>query len=466
MGLTMGAKRMLDVVILAAGKGSRMNSSLPKVLHTIAGKPMLHHVLDSVNALAQDALQKLVIVGFGAEQVKASAKPYHCQYVHQEQQLGTGHAVQQALPRLRPDALVLILYADVPLIKTESLEGLLTCASAANSLGLMTVVVPDPSGYGRVIRNSDGDVIAIVEEKDATDEQKQITEVNTGIMAVPANKLAQWLPQLSNDNAQGEYYLTDVIAQARATNCAINVYQVSSPDEVEGVNSRHQQARLERLYQRRQADELLHLGVYLADPNRFDCRGSLTVGRDVEIDINVIIEGQVKLGDRVKIGPNCHIKDTTIGCDSEIKANSLLEGAAVSEACVIGPFARLRPGTVMHQGAKIGNFVEVKNADIGANSKVNHLSYVGDCDMGADVNIGAGTITCNYDGVNKFRTSIGDNVFVGSNSALVAPVMLGSNATVGAGSVVTQNVNSNDLTVARARQRTITGWQRPTKQPK
>lgn len=456
---------MLDVVILAAGKGTRMNSNRPKVLHSIAGKPMLHHVIDSVDALNANAIQKLVVVGHGAEQVITSVADRDCQCVTQTEQLGTGHAVMQALPALRPDALVLILYADVPLISADSLQALMASA-VDGAMGLMTVELPNPSGYGRILRNDGGDVLAIVEEKDATPEQKTITEVNTGIMAVPAAKLTEWLPELSNDNAQGEYYLTDIIAKARADGTAINVYQSPSVEEVEGVNNRRQQAKLERLYQQRQAEALLDRGVYLADPGRFDCRGTLVAGRDVEIDINVIIEGSVELGDNVKIGANCHIKDSTVASNTEIKANSVLESAVVADACVIGPFARLRPGTILHSGAKVGNFVEVKKAVIGEGSKVNHLSYIGDCEMGARVNVGAGTITCNYDGINKFKTAIGDDVFVGSNSALVAPVTLGNSATVGAGSVVTHDVKANELTVARARQRAIAGWQRPVKLPK
>ncbi|WP_339900290.1 bifunctional UDP-N-acetylglucosamine diphosphorylase/glucosamine-1-phosphate N-acetyltransferase GlmU [uncultured Gilvimarinus sp.] len=456
---------MLDVVILAAGKGTRMNSKLPKVLHSIAGKPMLHHVLDTVAQLGTDNLQKLVVVGHGAEQVEATIAGLNCHCVTQAQQLGTGHAVQQVLPQLRDDALVLILYADVPLIQPESLTGLLQCAGP-DTMGLMTVNLANPTGYGRILRNGDGDVVAIVEEKDATAEQKQIGEVNTGIMAVPAKKLIQWLPELSNDNAQGEYYLTDIIAKARHAGTAIKVFQPASAEEVEGVNNRRQQAKLERIYQQAQADALLDRGVYLADPSRFDCRGELTAGRDVEIDINVVIEGKVTLGDNVKIGPNCLISNSVIAANSEIKANSILEDAVVADGCVIGPYARLRPGTVLKSGAKVGNFVETKKAVIGEGSKVNHLSYIGDCEMGARVNVGAGTITCNYDGVNKFTTTIGDDVFVGSNCALVAPVTLGDTSTVGAGSVVTRDVAADELTVARARQRSITGWQRPVKQPK
>ncbi|WP_041521934.1 bifunctional UDP-N-acetylglucosamine diphosphorylase/glucosamine-1-phosphate N-acetyltransferase GlmU [Gilvimarinus agarilyticus] len=456
---------MLDVVILAAGKGTRMNSNLPKVLHSIAGKPMLHHVLDTVDHLSAGDLQKLVVVGHGAEQVEASISGRNCQCVTQAQQLGTGHAVQQVLPQLRDDALVLILYADVPLITPESLTGLLECAGP-DTMGLLTVNLLNPTGYGRILRNDAGDVIAIVEEKDASAEQKQIGEVNTGIMAVPAKKLIQWLPELSNDNAQGEYYLTDIIAKARQAGTAIQVFQPASAEEVEGVNNRRQQAKLERIYQQAQADALLDRGVYLADPSRFDCRGELIAGRDVEIDINVVIEGKVELGDKVKIGPNCVISNSVIAANSEIKANSILEDAVVAEGCVIGPYARLRPGTVLKNGAKVGNFVETKKAVIGEGSKVNHLSYIGDCEMGARVNVGAGTITCNYDGVNKFTTTIGDDVFVGSNSALVAPVTLGDTSTVGAGSVVTRDVAADELTVARARQRSITGWLRPVKQPK
>lgn len=456
---------MLDVVILAAGKGTRMNSNLPKGLHLIAGKPMLHHVLDAVDALDATELQKIVVVGHGGEQVKQSISERNSQCVEQTQQLGTGHAVQQALPYLRKEAMVLMLYADIPLISANSLKALIASAETGDqALGLMTVKVDNPTGYGRIIRDPDGRVSAIVEQKDATPEQQKVTEINTGIMAVPAQKLMEWLPALSNNNAQGEYYLTDIIALARKQNSAIKVYQAPCADEVEGVNNRRQQAKLERVYQQQQANLLLDQGVYLADPERFDCRGTLRVGRDVSIDINVIIEGDVTLDDGVSIGPNCHIINSVIGSQTEIKANSVLQGAVVETHCSIGPFARLRPETIIRSGAKVGNFVEVKTATIGADSKVNHLSYIGNCEMGARVNVGAGSITCNYDGINKFTTTIGNDVFVGSNSAMVAPVSLGDGSTVGAGSVITRAVNNHELSVARARQRSITGWQRPVKQ--
>jgi bifunctional UDP-N-acetylglucosamine pyrophosphorylase/glucosamine-1-phosphate N-acetyltransferase len=457
---------MLDVVILAAGKGTRMHSDLPKVLHLIAGKPMLHHVLDTVDELQAANLQKLVVVGHGGEQVKQSIRERNCQCVEQSQQLGTGHAVQQALPYLRNQAMVLVLYADIPLISADSLKALIASAQASDqALGLMTVEVDNPTGYGRIIRDSSGQVSAIVEQKDATPEQQMITEINTGIMAVPAQKLMQWLPTLSNNNAQGEYYLTDIIALARDHKTPINVYQAPCANQVEGVNNRRQQAKLERVYQRQQANQLLDKGVCLADPERFDCRGTLHAGRDVSIDINVIIEGEVTLGDGVSIGPNCHIINSTIGNQTEVKANSVVQGAVVEAHCSIGPFARLRPQTLVRSGAKIGNFVEIKTATIGEDSKVNHLSYIGNCQMGARVNVGAGSITCNYDGVNKFTTTIGDDVFIGSNSAMVAPVSLGDSSTIGAGSVITRAVNNQELSVARARQRAITGWQRPVKQP-
>lgn len=450
----------LDIVILAAGKGTRMCSNLPKVLHPVGGRPLVQHVIDSARALGSD--QILVVVGHGAEQVEAKMAADDIRFVPQTEQLGTGHAVQQALPHFRDDATVLILYGDVPLTQSSTLEKLAESVTE-NTIGLLTVNLPDPGAYGRILRDQDGQVEAIVEYKDASDSQRKITEINTGIMAAKAKHLREWLPALSNDNAQGEYYLTDIIAMARQSGLGIHVAQPETPEEVEGINNRQQQAALERFYQRRQADELMVQGVTLMDPARFDCRGRLTAGRDVVIDVNCVFEGEVMLEDGVHLEPNCYLKDCVIGAGTEVKANSVIEGARVSSNCTIGPFARLRPGTLLADGAKVGNFVEIKKATIGEGSKVNHLSYIGDSKVGSGVNVGAGTITCNYDGVNKSLTEIGDNAFIGSNSALVAPVKLGKNTTVGAGSIITKDVPDEELAIARGRQRNIAGWQRPTK---
>lgn len=456
----MSSTQPLDIVILAAGKGTRMRSDLPKVLHPIGGRPLLQHVIDTARELGAERL--LTIVGHGAEQVEKQLGADDIQFVLQTEQLGTGHAVQQALPHLRDNARVLILYGDVPLTRAETLKALVAEVND-RQMGLLTMTLPDPAGYGRILRDAQGQVEAIVEQKDATDEQLAITEINTGIMAATSEQLRQWLPRLSNDNAQGEYYLTDLIAMARLSGVAIHVAQPARVQEVEGINNRQQQAALERHYQRQQAEALLVRGVTLMDPARFDCRGRLETGRDVIIDINCVFEGDVTLEDGVQIGPNCLLKNCTIGAGTRIEANSVIDDARVAANCAVGPFARLRPGTRLADGAKIGNFVEVKKATIGAGSKVNHLSYIGDSTLGKDVNVGAGTITCNYDGVNKFQTEIGDNVFVGSNTALVAPVKLGNNSTVGAGSVITRDIPDAELAVARGKQRNIQGWQRPTK---
>ncbi|MDQ2077020.1 bifunctional UDP-N-acetylglucosamine diphosphorylase/glucosamine-1-phosphate N-acetyltransferase GlmU [Marinimicrobium sp. ABcell2] len=450
----------LDIVILAAGKGTRMRSDLPKVLHPIGGRPLLQHVIDTARELG--AGQLLTVIGHGAEQVEQRLTGEDIKYVLQTEQLGTGHAVQQALPFLRDNARVLILYGDVPLTRATTLERLVAAVND-QQMALLTMTLPNPTGYGRIIRDQQGHVEAIVEQKDATEDQLRITEINTGILAATAQQLRDWLPQLSNDNAQGEYYLTDLIAMARNSGVGIHVEQPERVEEVEGINNRQQQAALERFFQRQQADALMVEGVTLMDPTRFDCRGTLHAGRDVVIDINCVFEGEVTLADGVQIGPNCLLKNCTIGAGTRIEANSIIEEAQVEASCTIGPFARLRPGTHLAEGAKIGNFVETKKARIGAGSKVNHLSYIGDTTMGSGVNIGAGTITCNYDGVNKYQTEIEDDVFVGSNTALVAPVKLGKGSTVGAGSVVTRAVADGELSIARGKQRNIQGWQRPKK---
>ncbi len=449
----------LDIVILAAGQGTRMRSALPKVLHPVAGKTMLGHVIDTARLLKPQGIH--VVIGHGAELVRERLAADDLNFVLQSEQLGTGHAVAQALPALSAER-VLILYGDVPLIKVETLQRLLQQVSE-QQLGLLTVNLNDPTGYGRIVRDTAGVVKAIVEHKDASAEQRLISEGNTGILAVPGKKLGDWLGRLSNSNAQGEYYLTDVIAMAVADGLVVATEQAADEMEVLGANDRIQLAQLERHYQYRAARRLMVQGVTLIDPARFDLRGEVTVGRDVLIDINVILEGQVVIEDGVQIGPNCVIKNSILRKGAIIKANSHLEGAEMGEGADCGPFARLRPGSVLGARAHVGNFVELKNATLGEGAKAGHLSYLGDAEIGARSNIGAGTITCNYDGVNKFKTVLGEDVFIGSNSALVAPVTLGDRATTGAGSVITGDVPDNTLAVGRAKQRNIEGWKRPVK---
>ncbi|WP_020679593.1 bifunctional UDP-N-acetylglucosamine diphosphorylase/glucosamine-1-phosphate N-acetyltransferase GlmU [Marinobacterium rhizophilum] len=451
----------LDVIILAAGQGSRMKSKKPKVLHGIGGKPMVQHVIDC--ALELDAPRIHVVVGHGADQVRDALGSQALKFVLQAEQLGTGHAVAQALEGTDPDGISLVLYGDVPLTRSETLRELVDIARQ-DKLGLLTVKLGDPSGYGRIIRTEAGQVAAIVEHKDASEAQRAVSEVNTGILALPTHLLIDWLPRLSSNNAQGEYYLTDVIAMAADQGVLIEAIQPEFEQEVQGVNNRQQQAELERWYQLREAQRLMNQGVTLRDPLRLDVRGNLSAGFDVVIDINCVFEGQVQLGNDVTIGPNCHISDAVIGDGCHIKANSVIEQAQLQENCDIGPFARLRPGSVLAAGVKVGNFVETKKARIGEGSKVSHLSYIGDAQIGSDVNVGAGTITCNYDGVNKFQTEIGDGAFIGSNSALVAPVKVGAGATVGAGSTITKDVADDQLSVARGKQRNLENWQRPVKQ--
>jgi bifunctional UDP-N-acetylglucosamine pyrophosphorylase/glucosamine-1-phosphate N-acetyltransferase len=451
---------MLEAIVLAAGKGTRMKSNLPKVMHPLAGKPFLQHVLETTRSLAPANIH--LVLGHGADVVQASLNLAEVNVVPQEQQLGTGHAVMQVLPHLADDSVVLILYGDVPLISRETLEKL---ASVANrkALGLLTVRLPDPTGYGRVLRDQQGNISAIVEQKDASPEQLTINEVNTGFISVHAAFLRDCLPKLSNQNAQGEYYLTDIIAMAKAAGLDVVALETRHLYEVQGVNNRQQQAELERLFQQHQAQKLMEQGLTLLDPARFDCRGDLQIGADCIVDINCVFEGRVVLGNNVRIGPNCLIKDAVIGDDVEIEANSVIDDAKIGPECHIGPFARVRPGSQFAKGAKVGNFVETKKAVVGEGSKINHLSYVGDAELGANVNVGAGTITCNYDGVNKHKTRIGNDVFVGSNTALVAPVEIADGATVAAGSTITLNVKTNQLAVARERQRNVDGWQRPKK---
>ncbi len=451
----------LSVMILAAGKGKRMVSALPKVLHPVGGRPMLGHVLDTAGSLGAGA--RLVVYGHGGDQVRnAFAGEMGITWVEQTRQLGTGHAVAQALPHLGQGEVVLVLYGDVPLVRGDTLLPLVESAQRGE-LGILTVVLDDPTGYGRIIRDSAGQILRIVEEKDANPEEKSIQEVSTGILAASAARLRDWVELLGNDNAQGEYYLTDVIEMAVRAGVGVATTTVTDPNEVQGVNNRSQLAVLERCYQRRQAQYLMDNGATLADPARVDVRGRISTGRDVSIDVNVVFEGEVSLGDRVSIGPHCVIRDARIGDDVEIRAFTHIEGANIAAGVQAGPYARLRPETVLHEGARVGNFVEIKKSIIGQDSKVNHLTYIGDAQIGRHVNVGAGTITCNYDGVNKHTTVIDDNAFIGSNSALVAPVRIGKGATVGAGSAIGKDVLDGALALTRAPQRAVVNWQRPEK---
>jgi len=449
-----------DIVILAAGKGTRMRSQLPKVLHKLAGKPMLTHVLDAAAGIT-DA-KKIVVTGHGADIIRADYSEAAFTMVEQTEQLGTGHAVTCALGELRLGAKVVILYGDVPLITSATISNMLAAVDAKH-IALLTIELPNPSGYGRIIRDSEGHIEAIVEQKDARPEQLDIAEVNTGVMALTTELLATWLPQIGNKNAQGEYYLTDLIAIARVAGYSVNGVQPTSASEVEGINSRQQLAALERVYQLQLADKLMASGTSLADPARFDQRGTLSAGTDNFIDVNCVFEGNVSIGSNVHIGPNCLISDSQIGDGVEIKANTLIDQSTIGDHAVVGPFARIRPGTQLGSNTKVGNFVETKKAIVGNGSKINHLSYVGDAELGENVNVGAGTITCNYDGVNKHKTQIGDNSFVGSNSTLIAPVSIGQDGFVAAGSTISSEVPLGHLAVGRAKQRNIPGWKRPTK---
>ena len=453
----------LEIVILAAGKGTRMRSDMPKVLHPLAGKPMLVHAVEQAQKL--NPTRTHIIVGHRADQVEAAVRPLGAQCVPQEQQLGTGHAVAQAMPHVDKDATVLVLYGDVPLVPATLMQELADQAGHAQNGGLaiLTVTLDDSTGYGRIVRNDQGDIQAIVEHKDASLEERQIKEINTGILAAKASLLNGWLPRIKSNNAQGEIYLTDIVAMAVADGVAIHHLQPQFPQQTQGVNDRVQLAELERWYQLQQASQLLRDGVQLADPARFDLRGELTTGQDIYIDINAIIEGTVHLEDGVHIGPNCHIKDAHIGVGTVVLANSVIDQAKIAKHCNIGPFARLRPGTVLEDGAKVGNFVETKKTTLGKGSKANHFTYLGDTVVGQNANIGAGTITCNYDGVNKFQTIIEDGAFIGSNSSIVAPVRIGVGATVGAGSTITKDVADNNLAIARGKQRNLASWAKPVK---
>jgi bifunctional UDP-N-acetylglucosamine pyrophosphorylase/glucosamine-1-phosphate N-acetyltransferase len=452
----------LGVVILAAGQGTRMKSDLPKVLHPLAGRPLLGHVVDCARALSP---QRIVVVhGHGGDRVRETfATDVDLHWVEQAQQLGTGHAVQQAMPALADVDRVLVLYGDVPLTRPATLEALI--GAAGDGFGLLTVTLDDPSGYGRIVRDAAGDVRRIVEHKDADAAERAIAEVNTGIMLMPRARLQDWLAGLSNDNVQGEYYLTDVLAMAVDEGLTIRVVQPGEVAEAEGVNHRVQLAELERTLQRWTAESLMLDGVTLRDPARLDVRGTLRCGRDVEIDINTLFEGVVELGDRVRIGAHCVVRNARIGDDVEILDHCVIEDASIGAGSRVGPFARLRPGAELVGGAHVGNFVEIKQSRIGLGSKVNHLSYVGDTEIGEGVNIGAGTITCNYDGANKHRTVIGDRAFIGSNSALIAPVTVGEGATIGAGSVISKDAPAEKLSLTRPRQVSL-DWKRPTKSPK
>lgn len=449
----------LSVVILAAGKGTRMYSDLPKVLHPIAGKPMVKHVIDTAKQLS--AKQIHLIYGHGGDllQQRLSSEPVN--WVLQAEQLGTGHAMQQAAPFFADDENILMLYGDAPLITPATLEKLIA-AKPENGIALLTVVLDNPTGYGRIIREN-GSVVAIVEQKDANPEQLKIQEINTGVMVASGASFKKWLSQLDNNNAQGEYYITDVIAMANRDGYKVEAVQASDLMEVEGANNRLQLAALERYYQKTQVEKLLLAGVTLIDPARFDLRGTVTHGKDVVIDVNVILEGDIKLGNNVKIGAGAVLKNVVLGDNVEIKPYSVLEDSVIGESADVGPFARLRPGTELAAKAHVGNFVEIKKSTIGVGSKVGHLTYIGDSEIGANVNIGAGTITCNYDGANKFKTIIGDNVFVGSDTQLVAPVTVANGATIGAGSTITKDVAADELVITRVPQRHIQGWQRPTK---
>lgn len=449
----------LSVVILAAGKGTRMKSSQPKVLHELAGKSLLAHVYDTAKSLGADEV--VIVYGHGGAQVKDACRSFDASWVEQEQQLGTGHAVQQAMAVLNPENNVLVLYGDVPLTTDKSLQ--LLIEDFDNKIALMTVTLENPSGYGRIIRDKHEKVTGIVEQKDATEEQKQICEVNTGILAAKASVLNDLLSKIDNKNSQKEYYLTDIFALAAQNQIEIVTSHPAHAYEVEGINSRQQLATLERIHQRNIANTLMDNGVTLADPARLDVRGEVNIDSDVSIDINVILQGKVRVGKDSFIGANSIIIDSIIGENVNIKPNCVIENSVVANNVDIGPYARLRPDTVLNENSRVGNFVEIKKSTIGKGSKVNHLSYIGDTEMGDNVNIGAGTITCNYDGANKHKTIIRNNVFVGSNSQLVAPVELGENATIAAGTTITRDVEDDALAISRSPQKLIKKWQRPTK---
>jgi bifunctional UDP-N-acetylglucosamine pyrophosphorylase/glucosamine-1-phosphate N-acetyltransferase len=452
----------LSIVILAAGQGKRMASDLPKVLQPLAGRPLLAHVIDTARALHPAAIH--VVHGHGAERVRAAFPEADIHWTLQAEQLGTGHAVLQAMPAIPDEHTVLVLYGDVPLVRSETLSDLAARASSS-SLVLLSAVIADPAGYGRVIRDATGRVVRIVEHKDANRKELAVAEINTGLLAAPAGRLRRWLSALGRDNAQGEYYLPDCIVAAVRDGCPVEAVVAASAMEVLGVNDKLQLAEVEAAHRRERASELMRAGVTIVDPARVDIRGEISCGRDVVLDINVILEGKVRLGDRARVGPGCLLRDCELGADTEVRANCVVEGAVTGARCVIGPFARLRPGTRLADEVHVGNFVEVKNSELGPGSKANHLTYLGDATIGARVNVGAGTVTCNYDGVAKHRTEIGDGAFIGSGTMLVAPVTVGEDATIGAGSTITRSAPPGKLTLERSRQQTLDGWKRPAKKP-
>ena len=452
----------MNVVILAAGMGKRMQSALPKVLHPLAGKSLLAHVVDTARSLSPTRL--CIIYGHGGDAVPVAFDAGDIVFARQEPQLGTGHAVMQALPFLDECTPTLVLYGDVPLTTTGSLQKLLACAGT-DALGILTITMADPSGYGRIVREA-GRIVRIVEQKDASAAELAITEVNTGILVAPTAALKRWLASLSNDNAQGEYYLTDIVACAVADGMPVQSAQPGAEWETLGVNSKVQLAELERVHQRNVAQRLMEQGVTLADPSRIDVRGTLTCGRDVSIDVGCVFEGTVTLADNVRIGAHCVISNSRIGDGAQVKPFCHIDDAVVGAAAMIGPYARLRPGTELAEAVHVGNFVEIKNSQLGSGSKANHLAYIGDATIGQRVNVGAGTITCNYDGVNKYRTVIEDDAFIGSDTQLVAPVTVGAGATIGAGTTLTKNAPPGKLTLSRSKQLTIEGWQRPVKHKK
>jgi len=452
----------LSVVILAAGQGKRMASDLPKVLQPLAGRPLLAHVVATARLLDPAAIH--IVYGHGGERVREALPAPDLRWVLQAEQKGTGHAVAQAMPAVPDDHVVLVLYGDVPLIRHATLANLAGRAGP-QALALLSAKLPDPAGYGRVIRDNAGRVVRIVEERDANHKERAVSEINTGLLAAPAGRLRAWLSALRPDNAQGEYYLTDCIGAAVRDGIAVEAVVAESAGEVLGVNDKVQLAEVEAVHRRERATDLMKRGATIVDPARVDIRGEVSCGRDVVLDVNVILEGKVRLGDRARIGPGCLLRDCEIGADTEIRAHSVLDGAVTGVRCIIGPFARLRPGTRLADEVHVGNFVEVKNSELGTGSKANHLSYVGDTTIGTKVNVGAGTVTCNYDGVNKHRTEIGDGAFIGSGTMLVAPVSVGADATIGAGSTITKPAPAGKLTVERSRQTTIEGWKRPEKKP-
>jgi len=450
----------LSVVILAAGKGTRMKSSKPKVLHELAKKPLVEHVYDTAKSLGAEEV--VVVYGHGGEMVKKACAHFDAKWVEQKEQLGTGHAVKQAFDSVNLNNNILVLYGDVPLTSQRTLEDLLK--GTENKIGLLTVDLDNPFGYGRIIRSKDNKVTGIVEQKDANEDQQKIQEVNSGILSCQGETLKRLLSEINNQNSQGEYYLTDIFALAANEGIEIKTSKAKQSYEVEGVNNRLQLATLERIHQRNIANALMTEGVALADPDRLDVRGNVSISNDVYIDVNVVLEGDVKIGSGSSIGPNCVIMNSTIGENVNIKANCVLENAVIDAGCEVGPFARLRPDTHLYESAKVGNFVEIKKSNIGKGSKVNHLSYVGDTEMGENVNVGAGTITCNYDGANKHKTVIGNNVFVGSDTQIIAPVTIADGVTIGAGATITKDVNEeSSLVISRSPQKTIQGWERPTK---